>query len=54
MSRPAPQAAVVSVTGERFGLGESLSPTVRRSVLRAVRAIAIVHQAKAWGPTDGR
>jgi hydrogenase maturation protease len=42
----APQAAVVSVTGERFGMGEGLSPVVQRSVPRAVRAI--VRQARAW------
>jgi hydrogenase maturation protease len=44
----APQAAVVSVTGERFGLGEGLSPVARRSVPRAVRAV--VRLAKAWAP----
>ena len=44
----APQAAVVSVTGERFGMGEGLSPVVRRAVPWAMRAV--LRQAKAWAP----
>jgi hydrogenase maturation protease len=47
----APQAAVVSVTGERFGMGEGLSPVVRRAVPWAMRAV--LRQAKAWAPTPG-
>jgi hydrogenase maturation protease len=46
----APQAAVVSVTGERFGLGEGLSPVARRSVPRAVRAV--VRLARGWARTS--
>jgi hydrogenase maturation protease len=46
----APQAAVVSVTGERFGMGEGLSAAVRRSVPRAVRAV--VRLARAWAKTS--
>ena len=42
----APEAVVVSVAGERFGMGEGLSPVVRRSVPRAIRAI--LRQARAW------
>ena len=42
----APQAAVVTITGERFGMGEGLSPAVRRAVPCAIRAV--VRQAKAW------
>jgi hydrogenase maturation protease len=42
----APRAVVVSVAGERFGMGEGLSEPVRRAVPRAIRAI--VRQARAW------
>jgi hydrogenase maturation protease len=42
----APAAVVVSIAGERFGMGEGLSPVVRRAVPRAIRAV--VRQAKAW------
>jgi hydrogenase maturation protease len=42
----APRAVVLSIAGERFGLGESLSPVVRRALPRAIRAV--LHQAKAW------
>ena len=42
----APEAVVVSVAGERFGMGEGLSPVVRRAVPRAIRAI--LRQARAW------
>jgi hydrogenase maturation protease len=42
----APEAVVLSVAGERFGMGESLSPVVRRAIPRAIRAV--VRQAKAW------
>jgi hydrogenase maturation protease len=42
----APQAVVVSVTGERFGMGEGRSATVRQAVPRAIRTI--LRQAKAW------
>jgi hydrogenase maturation protease len=42
----APRAVVLSVAGERFGMGESLSPVVRRALPRAIRAV--VRQAKAW------
>ncbi len=42
----APRAVVVTVDGERFGLGETLSPTVRRAVPRAIRAV--IRQARAW------
>jgi hydrogenase maturation protease len=44
----APRAIVVSIAGERFGMGEDLSPAVRRAVPRAVRDI--LRQAKAWMP----
>jgi len=44
----APEAVVVSVAGERFGTGETLSPAVRRAIPRAIRAI--VRQARAWAP----
>jgi hydrogenase maturation protease len=46
----APDAVLVSVTGERFGMGEGLSPTVRHAVPRAVRGI--VRQARAWAPSS--
>jgi len=42
----APLAVLVSVVGERFGMGEGLSPAVRRSLPRAIRAV--VRQARAW------
>jgi hydrogenase maturation protease len=42
----APQAVIVTVAGERFGIGEELSPAVRRALPRAVRAV--VKRAKAW------
>jgi hydrogenase maturation protease len=41
-----PQAVVVSIAGQRFGMGDSLSPAVRRSLKWAVRAV--VRQARAW------
>lgn len=44
----APQAAVVSIGGERFGMGEEISPIVRRAVPRAIRAV--LRQAKSWTP----
>lgn len=44
----APQAVVLSIAGERFGIGEELSPVVRRAIPRAIRAV--LHQAKAWSP----
>lgn len=46
----APQAAVVSITGERFGMGEGLSPKVQRAVKWAIRAV--VRQARAWAPAS--
>jgi hydrogenase maturation protease len=42
----APRAVVVSIAGERFGMGETLSPAVRRAIPRAIRTV--VRQAKAW------
>ena len=42
----APRAVVLSIAGERFGMGEELSPVVRRALPRAIRAV--VRQAKAW------
>lgn len=42
----APRAVVVSIAGERFGLGEDLSPAVRRAVPRAVRSV--IRQARRW------
>jgi hydrogenase maturation protease len=42
----APKAVVLSISGERFGMGESLSPVVRRALPRAIRTV--VRQAKAW------
>jgi hydrogenase maturation protease len=42
----APRAVVLSVAGERFGMGESLSPVVRRAIPRAIRTV--VRQANAW------
>ena len=44
----APQAVVLGIAGERFGIGESLSPVVRRAIPRAIRTI--LRQAKAWAP----
>ena len=44
----APEAVVVSIAGERFEVGETLSPVVRRAIPRAIRAI--VRQAKTWVP----
>jgi hydrogenase maturation protease len=45
----APQAVVVSVAGDRFGMGEGLSPAVQRAIPRAIRTV--IRQAKAWTPT---
>jgi hydrogenase maturation protease len=42
----APTAAVVSIAGERFGMGEGLSPAVQKAIPRAIRAV--VRQARAW------
>lgn len=42
----APRAVVLTIAGQRFGIGEALSPAVRRALPRAVRAV--VRQAKAW------
>ena len=42
----APKAVVLSIAGERFGMGEALSPVVRRAIPRAIRTV--VRQAKAW------
>ena len=42
----APQAVVLSIAGERFGMGEELSPVVRRALPRAVRDV--LRQAKFW------
>ena len=42
----APRAVVVSIAGERFAMGEELSPVVRRALPRAIRTV--VRQAKAW------
>ncbi len=44
----APQSAVVSVTGERFGLGDDLSPAVRRALPWAIRAV--LRRASQWSP----
>ncbi|HVO10550.1 MAG TPA: hydrogenase maturation protease [Vicinamibacteria bacterium] len=44
----APQAVVVSITGERFGLGEELSPAVRRALPWAIRTV--LRQAGRWSP----
>jgi hydrogenase maturation protease len=44
----APQAVVVSISGERFGMGEGLSPAVQRAIPRAIRTV--IRQAKAWTP----
>jgi hydrogenase maturation protease len=46
----APQAVVVTVAGERFGMGETLSPEVARAVKWALRAV--LRQAKAWAPAS--
>jgi len=40
-----PTAVLVTVAGERFGLGERLSPAVRRAIPRVVRAV--LSQARA-------
>jgi hydrogenase maturation protease len=42
----APRAVVLTVAGERFGMGEALSPVVRRAIPRAIRTV--VRQAKVW------
>lgn len=42
----APRAVVLSIAGERFGMGEELSPVVRRALPRAIRAV--IRQARAW------
>jgi hydrogenase maturation protease len=44
----APQAAVLSIAGERFGMGADLSPVVRRALPRAIRTV--IRQARAWAP----
>jgi hydrogenase maturation protease len=48
----APEAAVVTVAGERFGVGDELSPRVRRALPRAVRAV--VRQARTWAQMSPR
>jgi hydrogenase maturation protease len=40
----APKAVVLSIAGERFGMGEELSPVVRRALPRAIRAV--IRQAR--------
>ena len=45
----APQAVVLSIAGERFGMGEALSTPVRRAIPRAIRVV--LRQAKAWAGT---
>jgi hydrogenase maturation protease len=42
----APKAVMLSIAGERFGMGEELSPVVRRALPRAIRAV--IRQARAW------
>jgi hydrogenase maturation protease len=42
----APRAVLLGVTGARFGMGETLSPPVRRALPRAVRAV--IRQARLW------
>jgi hydrogenase maturation protease len=44
----APEAVVVSIAGERFGPGETLSEAARRAVPRTIRTV--VRQARAWTP----
>ncbi|HXY42117.1 MAG TPA: hydrogenase maturation protease [Vicinamibacteria bacterium] len=44
----APRAVVVSISGERFGLGEELSPPVRRALPWAIRTV--LRQASRWSP----
>ncbi len=44
----APQAAAVSVTGERFGMGEQLSPAVRRALPWTIRTV--LRQAARFCP----
>jgi hydrogenase maturation protease len=46
----APRAALVTVAGERFGMGEGLSPAVRRAVPRAMRIV--VRQARTFSRTN--
>jgi hydrogenase maturation protease len=48
----APKAVVLSIAGERFGMGEELSPVVRRALPRAIRAV--IRQAKAWAQPSPR
>ncbi len=48
----APQAVVVSIAGERFEMGEGLSPAVQRAIPRAIRTV--IRQAKAWVPQGTR
>jgi hydrogenase maturation protease len=45
----APRAVILSIAGERFGMGESLSPVVRRAIPRAIRTV--LRQARAWAGT---
>lgn len=45
----APRAVVLSIAGEQFGIGDALSPVVRRAIPRAVRTI--LRQARAWAGT---
>jgi len=42
----APRAVILTIAGERFGMGEALSPAVRRAVPRARRAVR--RRAKGW------
>ena len=42
----APQAVVVGVCGERFGMGEGLSPAVKHAIPRTIRTV--IRQARSW------
>jgi hydrogenase maturation protease len=48
----APQGVVVGICGERFGMGEGLSPAVQRAIPRAIRTV--IRQARAWLPQASR
>lgn len=47
----APRASLLSVAGERFGMGEALSPVVRRALPRLIRAVLRQAARLTPGPT---
>ncbi len=49
----APKAVVLSIAGERFGIGEALSPVVRRALPRAIPSTGVSLQGTRPDPPQG-